>query len=101
MFSEREIQEFIWAKEGDWATLIDLPGLPSVHQFADDLSDLTVENLLLNRLVHRIAALFDKLQSVQLFGIEVPLERSGDSTTRIDLLGSAPGEGTRELRSSN
>lgn len=90
MFSEREIQEFIWAKEDDWITLIDPPSLPSLHQFADDLSDLTVETLLHNRLVRRVSALFDKLQSVRLFGIEVPLERSGDSTTRIDLLGSAP-----------
>ena len=92
MFSERHIQEFIWTRRADWASLLDVPSMPERRQFQSDLSDVTAEALVLNRFVTRLEELLHKVQNVELFGIEVPLERSHDATTRVDFLGSIPGD---------
>ena len=90
MIREADLQNFIWNKGDEWVDLIDSAELSELVSFAEDLSDISVDKLVFNRMTDRLEELFERTRAVKLFGIEVRLEREQETATRVDLLGSTP-----------
>jgi hypothetical protein len=102
-FTESEIQKYIWSRRDDFASMLENSALPAEVSFKDDLSDLTAQSLIRNRTISRLSNAYEKLLSMELVGMEVPLEQQANSTIRADFLAAFPGDtgiGIVELKKS-
>lgn len=103
-FSEKEIQDYIWKKRDHFSELlVDPVGLEET-QFDEDLSDVTAQTLVKNRIVKKLSEFHSKLYSLELIGCEIPLEQESNSTIRADFLATFPGDtgiGIVELKKSS
>jgi hypothetical protein len=102
-FTESDIQKYIWSRRDDFASLLENKTLPAEVSFKDDLSDLSAQSLIRNRTISRLSSAYEKLLSMELIGMEVPLEQQANSTIRADFLAAFPGNtgiGIVELKKS-
>ena len=102
-FSEKQIQDFIWSKREEFYCLLGNSPAFSEVKFNDDLSDITIDALLKNRINRKLERGYEKLESMELIGCEVPLEQASNSTIRADFLSTFPGNtgiGIVELKKS-
>ncbi|AVT57470.1 hypothetical protein [Pectobacterium versatile] len=103
-FSEKQIQEYIWSARDDFSELLDDKYDIELHEFKDDLSDVTAKLLMRNKISKRLSHLYSKLHGMELIGYEVPLEQNSNSTIRADFLAVFPGDtglAVVELKKSN
>ncbi len=89
MFTEKEIQNYIWSVKDNWADLIE-PFIPpgSMFLFSKDLGDIYPEKLIYNSSIRRLQRIYDNITKIDLIGVEVPLSKVDDSTIRADFLGA-------------
>lgn len=90
-FSEKEIQEHIWENRDRFVDLLIEPTNLDRFVFNEDLSNVSVQSLVKNRIIEKINSLYSKLLSIELIGCEVPLEQEDNSTIRADFLATFPG----------
>lgn len=103
-FTEKEIQDYIWENREDFEMLLNDPGEPEYIDFNDDLSNVSAQALVKNRILKKLRVNYDKLYSIELIGNEVPLEQDSNSTIRADFLATFPGDtgiGIIELKKSS
>ncbi|WP_174868645.1 hypothetical protein [Pectobacterium polaris] len=103
-FSEKQIQEYIWNARDDFSELLAEQHDIELHEFKDDLSDVTAKLLMRNKIKKRLSDLYSKLYGMKLIGYEVPLEQNSNSTIRADFLAVFPddtGLAVVELKKSN
>jgi len=105
-FSEKEIQTYIWDNKAKWSELL-LP-LETVHEFKYETEEAIInikpEEILYNIGTRKLKEYHEKIKYLELIGIEVGLEKKGDSTIRADFLGAkdgAPGLAIIELKKSS
>ncbi|EHZ7349439.1 hypothetical protein N5K32_003059 [Vibrio parahaemolyticus] len=91
-FTEKEIQDYIWKNKHNFSTMLDEDPQLTGYTFKDDLSDISAEALIKNRIYRKIERLHSKLFGMELIGCEVPLEQSNNSTIRADFLAVFPGD---------
>jgi len=103
-YSEKEIQNHIWNNRDNFGNfLVDPIGLEETT-FNNDLSDVTAQALVKNRIMKKLSEFHAKLFSLELIGCEVPLEQDSNSTIRADFLATFPGDtgiGIIELKKSS
>ena len=90
-FSEKEIQEHIWENRDRFVDLLVEPTNLDRVVFDEDLSNLSAQSLVKNRIIEKISLLYSKLLSIELIGCEVPFEQEANSTIRADFLATFPG----------
>ncbi|CAK3652556.1 DUF91 domain-containing protein [Vibrio crassostreae] len=91
-FTEREIQDYIWEKREEFVELLVEPEGLELVEFNDDLSDVTAQRLIQNKINSQLLQLHSKLYDMELIGCEVPLEQHSNSTIRADFLAVFPGD---------
>lgn len=85
-FTEKEIQNHIWENRNIFSELlVDPIGLEMV-EFNQDLSDVSAQLLIKNRINNKLSNLYDKLYELKFIGCEVPLEQNSNSIIRADFL---------------
>jgi hypothetical protein len=102
-FTEKEIQNYIWSMRGDFSQLLADPKEIESIAFLDDLSNVSANALIKNKLKTRLSKLYCKIKDIRLIGCEVPLEQNSNSTIRADFIAVFPGEtgiGIIELKKS-
>jgi len=103
-FSEKEIQNYIWDKRDNFADfLVDSNQLNEL-EINEDLSNLTAQTLIKNKITKKLKSLHWNLKSLELIGCEIPLEQESNSTVRADFLAVFPGDtgiGIIELKKSS
>lgn len=93
-FSEKEIQQHIWKYKDDFYEIMDQAELPPIYQFSNNeksIEQLTADKVLFNIVISRLENLYEELNSLHLFGIEVSLGNVGETKIRADFLGKAEG----------
>lgn len=103
--SEKEIQDFIWAKREEFHELIEDIEFPEEIKFdnEDSVYQLKPEQIIFNNLLRNLKEMYSTVQGLILYGVEVPLTKDGESTIRADFLGmeeGAPGIAIIELKRS-
>lgn len=94
MITEKVIQEYIWEKKEQWASLIDEPIIPEQESFVDteyDIYSLTPFSVIKNKVYKRIGELYNYTCNLDLIGCEVRLKKEGDSTIRADFIANPMG----------
>jgi hypothetical protein len=89
VFTENEIQNYIWSVRDNWADLVEpfIPPSP-LYLFSKDLDDISPEKLIYNSTIQRLQAIYNSVTKIDLIGVEVPLTKLDDSTIRADFLGA-------------
>lgn len=103
LFTEKDIQNYIWENRDDFESLLDEPVGLELFEFEHDLSNISAQLLMKNRINRKLSELHSKLYSIKLIGCEVPLEQQSNSTIRADFLATFPGDtgiGIIELKKS-
>lgn len=72
-FTEREIQDYIWSNRESFDSFLDEPVGLDIFKFDDDLSNVSAQNLIRNRINKKLEEFHAKLYSIKLIGCEVPL----------------------------
>ncbi|GAB0523027.1 hypothetical protein BT08F39_44050 [Escherichia coli] len=85
-FTEKEIQNYIWENRNNFPELLIEPAGLEVLEFNEDLSDVTAQLLIKNRINSKLSNLHSKLYGLEFIGCEVPLEQNSNSTIRADFL---------------
>ncbi|WP_346825585.1 hypothetical protein [Serratia inhibens] len=85
-FTEKEIQNYIWENRSNFPELLIEPEGLEVVEFNNELSDVTAQLLIKNRINSKLSNLHDKLYGLEFIGCEVPLEQNSNSTIRADFL---------------
>jgi len=91
-FSEKEIQNYIWNIRDDFSELLIEPKRLDLVKFDDELSDVTAQHLIQNKINNKLSDLHAKLYEIKFIGCEVPLEQNSNSTIRTDFLAVFPGD---------
>ncbi|HCQ6744544.1 TPA: hypothetical protein OL620_004821, partial [Escherichia coli] len=84
--TEKEIQNYIWENRNNFPELLIEPAGLEVLEFNEDLSDVTAQLLIKNRINSKLSNLHSKLYGLEFIGCEVPLEQNSNSTIRADFL---------------
>ena len=101
-FSEKEIQRYIWDMRDSWYDLLLPADIPTDYPPTSPL-DISVEQILSSLTYRKLKELYESLELLQFWGVEVPLEKQNDSTIRADFLASiegSPGIAIIELKKS-
>lgn len=91
-FSEKEIQNYIWSIRDDFSELLIEPKGLDLVEFDGELSDVTAQHLIQNKINTKLSDLHAKLCEIKFIGCEVPLEQNSNSTIRADFLAVFPGD---------
>ncbi len=91
-FTEKEIQDYIWKKREEFVELLVEPLGLDLVEFDDELSDVSAQLLIQNKIRRQLSHLHSKLYDMELIGCEVPLEQHSNSTIRADFLAVFPGD---------
>lgn len=91
-FSEKEIQNYIWEMREDFPELLIEPQGLDLVKFDDELSDVTAQRLIQNKINTKLSNLHKKLYGIKFIGCEVPLEQHSNTTIRADFLAVFPGD---------
>lgn len=79
-FTEKQIQDHIWTVRKSWPDLLVEAELPASHVKSEaDLNALSASELMHDAMIRRLERLQHTIRSMELFGVEVPLEKVGDS----------------------
>lgn len=85
-FTEKEIQNHIWENRNNFPDLLIEPAGLEIIEFNEDLSNVTAQLLIKNRINSKLSNLHSKLYGLEFIGCEVPLEQNSNSTIRADFL---------------
>lgn len=94
MITERDLQEYIWKNRKNWKEMIVPIELPDNEDYLDDENSilaLSVSEIIKQRVYNRIKELNKGIQNLSFIGCEVPLNKKGESTIRVDFLAKIPG----------
>ncbi|WP_198153625.1 hypothetical protein, partial [Thalassobacillus sp. C254] len=84
MFSEKEIQNYIWERKDQLSQLI-IGDIPNVDvEFGEKIEP---DKVFLKMVFERLNETFNYTKYMDLIGVEVPLNKTNDSTIRADFLG--------------
>lgn len=84
MFSEKEIQNYIWERKDQLSQLM-IGDIPNVDvEFGEKIEP---DKVFLKMVFERLNETFNYTKYMDLIGVEVPLNKTNDSTIRADFLG--------------
>lgn len=87
---EKDIQEYIWKRRGDFNKILqsaELPQRPDKSPW-----EYSPTEILYYHLIDKYKGIWEAIEGLDMFGCEVPLKKDGDSTIRADFLGILEGE---------
>ncbi|MBL3658775.1 hypothetical protein [Fulvivirga sediminis] len=89
---EYDIQKHLWENKETWRDFIEDIKFPDKYDFLKtegSIYERTPDKVFFNEVIDRYIQIYEGVKDLQLVGCEVPLKKSGDSTIRADLLGTA------------
>lgn len=87
--TEKQIQNYIWAKRESFADLLVAPQFKKVN--IDNPTYASPSDVLYNMVISRFEKLWETMSEIDFFGCEVSLKEEGQSTMRTDFLATRCG----------
>ena len=88
--SEKIIQEYIWKNKNNLYELFEEVEFPKLIE-KEKPWELEPSEIIFNVIISKYKELWEEVKLINLFGCEVPLKKSDDSTMRADFLANFEG----------